>query len=78
MHDFVFLKKDFVYLFLERGKGREKERNIIHTHLCLQLGLHPDQISYLVRSLTGNQTSNLSLFRMMPNQLSRTGQGMYL
>ena len=23
---FFFLKKDFIYLFLERGKGREKER----------------------------------------------------
>ena len=23
---FVFLKKDFIYLFLDRGEGREKER----------------------------------------------------
>ena len=29
-HTFFFLKKDFIYLFLERGEGRKKveERNI--------------------------------------------------
>ena len=24
--DYVFLNKDFIYLLLERGEGREKER----------------------------------------------------
>ena len=42
--DFLFLKY-FIYLFLERGEGREKEREInIHVLLpltCPQLGTWP-------------------------------------
>ena len=50
--DFLFLKY-FIYLFLERGEGREKEREInIHVYvashvpstgdLARNLGLYPD------------------------------------
>ena len=32
----IFLKKDFIYLFLERGEGKEKERERnINMWLCL-------------------------------------------
>ena len=38
---FLFLKKDFIYLFLERGEGREKER-VRHSNVWLLLA-HPHQ-----------------------------------
>ena len=52
--DFLFLKKDFIYLFLERGEGREKEkeRNIDQLPLA---GPQPRTLSTTqARALTGN------------------------
>ena len=87
--DFFFKNILFIYLFiylltyLERREEREKERerniDARQKHWlagCLsyvpQTGTEPiTQAS----ALTGNWTSNLSLCRAMPNQLSNTSQG---
>ena len=34
----TFFKKDFIYLFLERGEGREKERERNIRFSCAHLG----------------------------------------
>ena len=57
---FIFLK-DFIYLFLDRGEGREKERerNIIVCSLeCPLLGTWP---ATQACALTGNQPETLGL-----------------
>ena len=62
--------KDFIYLFLERGKGREKEREGNIDQLLLehtQLGTEPTTQAC---ALTGDQTSDLLLCGMMPNELT--------
>ena len=67
--------KDFIYLFLERGEGREKERerNINQLPLtCPQLGTWP---ASHVCALTGYWTGDLSLCRPVFNPLSHTSQG---
>ena len=63
-HEFFRLKtfsifKDFIYLFLERGEGREKERTR-NTNVCLPLaypllGTWPTTQAC---ALTGNRTTN--------------------
>ena len=79
----LFKKKYFIYLsFLERGEGRKKERektlmgdrNIdwLLSYTRPDQGRNP-QPGYSV--LTGNQTSELLLYGMTPNQLNYTGQG---
>ena len=67
--DIFFLK---LYLFLERGEGREKEGEKHPLVACPQPGvlvcnpgMYPDQ----------NQTSNLSVHRPALNPLSYTSQG---
>ena len=70
-----FFFQDFIYLFLERGKGREKERerNIDRLPLaCSQLGAWPKTQTC---ALTRNRTKDLSFCGMTPNPLSHTGQG---
>ena len=71
---FHFLK-DFTYLFLEIGEGREKERESNIDQLPLtwpQLGTWPTTQAC---ALTRNQTSDLSICRLMLNPLSHTSQG---
>ena len=53
-------------LFLERGEGREKERE-----------KNIDQLPATTQAcaLTGNRTGDLSLCRTKLNQLSHAGQG---
>ena len=70
-----FSFKDFIYLFLERGKGWEKEnkRNI---NVCLPvigpaLGTWP---ATQACALTGNQTSDPLVRRPVLNPLSHTSQ----
>ena len=70
-------KKDFIYLFLERGEGREKERekNIDADQLPLiypQPGTWPTTQAC---ALTGNRTSDLSVCRPVLNPVSHTSQG---
>ena len=72
-----FFKKDFIYLFPDRGEGKEKEkereRNIsVWLPLaCPLLGTWP---ATQACSLTGNQTSNHLGCRPAPNPLSHTSQ----
>ena len=69
---FNFFKKDFIYLFLERGEGRE--RNIGQLSLARpQWGTWPQAQACV---LTGNQTCNLSVSvcRLRPNPLSHTSR----
>ena len=52
-----FLFKDFIYLFLERGGGREKERERnIHVWLLLTCPLLGTWPSTQACALTGNRT----------------------
>ena len=68
--------KKIIYLFLERGEGRERNINVRNIHqLPLtrpQLGTWP---ATQACALTGNGTTNISLCGTMPSQLSHTGQG---
>ena len=61
LHEIIF----FFLLFIFRGRLREGERGKETLIGCL----------FLVRALTGDQTSDLLLIRIMPNQLSHTRQG---
>ena len=71
---------DLIYLFLEKGEWREKERErtsmwetLISCLLHIPwLGTKPTTQAH---SLTRDRTGNLSHYEMMPNQLSHTGQG---
>ena len=78
---FSFLKivLDFIYLFLERGVGREKEREInINVWLPLaysKLGTWP---ATWACALAGNPTGDISVCRPALNPLSHTSQGGYM
>ena len=67
-------KKDFIYLFLERGKEREGEK-----HQCVVASLvrPPPGIWPATRAcaLTGNPTSDPLVHRLVLNPLSYTSQG---
>ena len=69
-------------LFISRGRGRgekERERNINvrerHPLAASPMGPDGDQNCNLAMCPTGNQTGDLSLCGMVPNQLSHTSQG---
>ena len=68
--------KDFIYLFLERGEGREKERekniNVWLPLGCPLLGTWP---ATQACALTGNQTGNCLVCWLVLNLLSHTNQG---
>ena len=72
-----FFKIDFIYLFLDGGRGRETstcERNIYRSPLVRLLpGTWPTTQAC---ALTGNRTSDLLVFRPALNPLSHTSQGM--
>ena len=75
----VFFRKKILFLFSERGEGREKtkERNI-NVWLPFtrpQLGTRPTTQTC---TLTGNRTSNLLVQRPALNPLSHTSQGSIL
>ena len=63
--------------FFKREWKREKERETETSTGCLpyapKLGMEPAAQAY---ALTGNQTQDLLICRMTPNQLSHTGQGL--
>ena len=69
--------KCFIYLFLERGEGREKERERnVDVWLTLahpQLGTQPTTQAC---ALPGNRTSNPVVCRLALNPLSHTSQGL--
>ena len=66
--------KYFIYLFLERGEGREKEGNI-NVWLPLQRPLLGTWPATQACALTRNQTSNPLIHRPALNPLSHTSQG---
>ena len=73
----LFLK-DFIYILLERGEGREKEERNIHVrekHLLVASCTCPEPATQ-AGALTRNRTSSLSFRAAMPSQLSHTGQSM--
>ena len=73
-----FFKKDFIYLFLERGEGREERETNINVWLPfvrLPLGTWPETQAC---ALTGNWTSDPLIRRLALNPLSHTRQGHWL
>ena len=73
---FLFFK-DFMYLFLERGEGKLKERDRNFT-VWLPL-LHPLLWTWPLTqacALTGNRTSDLLVCRSVLNPLNHTSQGL--
>ena len=71
----TFFFKDFIYLFLERGEGKERERNI-NMYLPLErppLGTWPTTQAC---ALTGNPTGDPLIHRPALNSLSYSSQGL--
>ena len=72
----LFFFKDFIYLLLERGEGREKERerniSVWLPLACPLLGTWP---ATQVGALPGNRTGNFSVRKPTLNPLSHTSQG---
>ena len=77
----IWFLRDLIYLFLERGGGREKERerniNAQNKHWLVASHTPPtgDLAATQVCVLIGNRTSNVSVFRSVLNPLSHTSQG---
>ena len=76
------LKTDFIYLFLERGEGREKERerniDVREKRQSIASHTHPNWGSKPATwacALTGNWTCNLLVYRMMLQPTEPPGQG---
>ena len=78
---FIYFEKYFIYLFLERGEGREKKRerntDVLEINLPVESHLPPteDLTQTQACALTGNRTSNLSVCRLALSPLSHTSQG---
>ena len=80
---FLFIKRFYLFLFLEGGEGRQKERerniNMWNIDLlpltCPQLRTWPTTQAY---ALTGNRSGNLFVHRLVLNPLSHTSQGSFL
>ena len=65
-----------MYLFLERGEGREKERERnINVWLPLTRPLLGTWPATQACALTGNQTCDLLVYRLALSPLSHTSQG---
>ena len=79
IHTFILFFKDFIYLFLERGEGKEKERgkkiSVWLPLTCPLLGTWP---ATQACALTENRTSDPLVRRPALNSLSYTSQGWYL
>ena len=76
---FCFLVfKNIFYLFLDRGEGREKERERnINVWLPLARPLFGTWPVTQARALIGNQTGNPLVLRLALNSLSHTSQSHY-
>ena len=73
---YTYFFKDFIYLFLERGEGRQKERDRnINVWLPLARPLLGTSPATQACALTGNQTSDPLLHSPVLNPLSHTSQG---
>ena len=72
-----FFKKDFIYLVLDRGDGREKERERnISVWLPLSCPLLGTWAATQACALTGNWTRNPLICRLALSPLSLTSQSM--
>ena len=75
---FLFIN-DFIYLFLERGEGKEKERerniSVWLSFACPLLGTWPTTQAC---ALMGNRTADPVLCSPALNPLSHTSQGCFL
>ena len=73
---FYFLKTLFIYLFLERGERREKERErhqcVVTSHMHTLLGTWPATQSW---ALTGNRTGDPLVGSPALNPLSQSSHG---
>ena len=71
---FYFFKEFYLFIFRERGGEKEWERNISVwlPLVCPLLGTWPAAQACV---LTGNQTSDLLVHRLVLSPLSHTGQG---
>ena len=73
---FKFYFKDFIYLLLERGQGREKERKrSIGVWLPLTGPLLGSWPATQACALIGNQSGNISVCRPVLSPLAHTSQG---
>ena len=70
----LFLK-DFIYLILERGEGKEREGEKHLSQLPLARPQSKTSPKTQVCALTRNQTGGLLVCRMTPNPLSHSSQG---
>ena len=68
-----FFKTFYLFIFRERGREKETERNT--NQLPPVHALTRDWTHNQACSLTKNRTGNLSFCKTMPNELSHTGQG---
>ena len=68
----LFLK-DFIYLFIDRGKGRERDTNVWLSLTHPLLGIWP---ATQACALTGNWTSNPLVRRPVLNPQSHNNQGL--
>ena len=76
---FPFFKKDFTYLFLERGEGREKERERnINVWLPLARPLLETWPATQACALTGNWTGDSLVRRLALNPLSHISQSLFI
>ena len=72
---FIFFK-DFIYLFLERGEEKEKDRERnIHVLLPLECPLLGTWPATQACALTGNGTGDPLVCRLVLHPLSHTSQG---
>ena len=77
METLAFLKKYFIYLFLERRERREKEgeRNINVQLIASHVPPTGDLAATQACALTGNRTGNPMVHRLGLNLLSHTSWG---
>ena len=74
---YIYFFKDIIYLFLERGRAGDGERNI-NMWLPLERSLLGTWPSTQARALTGNQTTSPLVCRLALNPLSHTSQGTFV
>ena len=74
---FIFLKKDLINLFLDRGEGREEERERNSVWEGLMRPLLGSWLTTQACALTGNRTGDPLVHRPVLNPLSHTSQGKY-